>query len=172
MNDFTLSLIPGAGILETVYVIARALIIALDLLLVVGFIYAIKKAWKFRPKFDLGKEPRKKLINLRNAYYKTKWQTIVKHVEGSPTPESYQYAIVQADKLIDQLLKDLKFPGEHLADRLGYLNGGGIKSLDGVWDAHRIRNDIAHSPSLTLSVREGQAALNKYEAFFRELQIF
>lgn len=172
MNDFNFSSIPGNELLETIYVIGRALIIAIDLVLFVGFLYALRKTWKFRPKFDLGKASRKKLVNLRNAYFRTKWQEIIAHTESTPTPESFQFAIGQADKLVDQLLKDLKFPGEHLADRLGYLNGGDLKSLDGVWEAHRIRNEIAHSPSVRVSISDGQAALKKYEAFFHELQIF
>ncbi len=173
MNIFqNLSSIPGSNILETIYVIARALITAADLLLLIGVIYAIKKGLKFRPKFDLDRQPKKKLHNLRNAYFKDKWTKLMERYTTEPNPDSIRLAIIEADALVDHLLKDLRFPGEHLADRLSYLNSGDIKTLDGVWDSHRIRNEIVHRPNSPVSIRDGMAALKRYEAFFHELAIF
>ena len=171
MEDFFSSL-PGGELLGSVYHVARALVIALNGVLFFGFLYALRKGWKFRPRFNLGKAPQKQLLTLRNAYFRDRWRKLMKkYVSTTPTSETMRLAIIETDALVDELMKDLNFPGEHLADRLQYLNNRDIKSLDHLWDAHRVRNEIVHRPAGGLSIGEGKRTLQKYEAFFKELKV-
>lgn len=164
--------IPGVHLLGGVYVIARALFLALDVVLILLIIYVIPKAWKFHPHFDVGKgKPKEKMKNLRRSYFKDRWEKLLKKYTATPTPDSLRLAIIEADALVDNLLKDMNFPGDHLADRLSYLNNQQIKSLEGLWEAHRLRNEVVHHPTGAISVRQGTAALTKYEAFFKELEV-
>lgn len=164
--------LPGAKFFGGVYVIARALVIAADVMLIFGFLYAFKKAIRFRPRFDVGKSPRKQIQTLRSSYFKERWNKLLKKYAEAPTPDSMRLAVIEADAMVDDVLKDLNFPGDHLADRLSYLDAKEIKTLNNLWDAHRLRNDIVHSPSRRLTVREGMSAIEKYKAFFNELKIF
>jgi hypothetical protein len=163
--------IPGIDSVRGVITIFRALVIALDVALFFGFIYAFRKGRKFRPHFHLGKAPEKQLLTLRNSYFKDRWRKLIEKYVKEPTSQTMQLAVIEADALVDELLKDLNFPGDHLADRLQYLNNGGIKSLDNLWDAHRLRNEVVHRPAGGLSVAAGMSAIKKYEAFFKELKV-
>jgi len=72
---------------------------------------------------------------------------------------------------VDAVLKDYGFPGEHLADRLMSFTPEDMKSLNRLWDAHRVRNDIVHRPGAGISVGEGKKAIESYEAFLKELEV-
>jgi len=156
--------------LAPLYTVAKALFIALDVVLLFGFIFAFKKALHFRPKFDFGKNPRKKLHSLRNAYFRKRWDEIINKYTSPKTTDSMRLAVLESDSLVDKYLKDLRFPGEHFADRFAYMDKQQLKSVDGVWDAHRVRNEIAHGKNV--SIGDAATALKKYEAFFREIGIF
>jgi hypothetical protein len=160
----------GLKFLLPVYTIAKALFIAVDIVLLVGFVYAFRKGWTYRPKFNVGKSPQKQMLTLRNAYFRKRWADLIKKYTEAPTVDSMRLAVLEADALVDKYLKDLQFPGEHFADRFAYMNKQDLKSVDGVWDAHRARNDIAHGKNI--SINEAKTAIKQYEAFFKEIEVF
>ena len=69
-------------------------------------------------------------------------------IEGMATSDNIyelRHAVIEADKLVDHLLKLKGYGGESFADRLrsteAYLDQ---QSYQRLWDAHKIRNQIAH----------------------------
>lgn len=166
------SRIAGFEGLATFNAVVTAIFFILDVLLLIGFCYAFLKAIKYRPHFAFS--PTKKASSrttLRKAYFKDRWQKMLKKCEESPTSDSMRLAIIEADALVDRILKDMGFPGEHLADRLANFRSEDMKTLNRLWDAHRVRNDIVHRPGAGITVAEGKSALRKYEAFLEELEI-
>ncbi|MFH1246414.1 MAG: hypothetical protein V1489_01390 [Candidatus Liptonbacteria bacterium] len=162
--------VPGVGAwLWPTYMILRALFIALDIVLVFLFVYAFKKAVHYRPKFDLGKNPKRQLLSLRNSYFRKRWGDLIKKYTEPPNVDSMRLAVLEADSLVDRYLKDLQFPGEHFADRFAYMDKQQLKSVDGVWEAHRLRNDIAHGKSVSLD--DATSAFKSYGAFFKEIGV-
>ncbi|RJQ28436.1 hypothetical protein C4571_03630 [Candidatus Parcubacteria bacterium] len=150
--------------------VVRTIFIVLDALLLFGFAVAVVKGLHYYPKFDLGGSghPKKKTVSLRNKFFQERWTGIAKkYLVGSP--DSIRVAIIEADALIDEALKQLSFPGEHLADRLEKLNPEDFKTLNRLWNAHRVRNDLVHTPGFTLSAHDAKAVLDNYEAFLKEL---
>jgi hypothetical protein len=158
--------------LPDIYPIAEAVFIVLDLFLAVLFLYALSEGLKYRPHYDIGGKIARKVETLRTAYYRDRWEHIEKKYLASPTSELMRLAVIEADALVDRVLKDFGFPGEHLADRLQNLTTRDVKSLDSLWDAHRLRNELVHNPGFPLSVSDGKHALAEYKAFFEELQVF
>ena len=79
-------------------------------------------------------------------------------------------AILEADKLLDQALRELQLPGETMGDRL---KNGKSKfqkpSLDKVWQAHRLRNRIAHEAGVTISYAQAKIALAGIKRGLKEL---
>lgn len=153
------------------HLIIGTFIVIVDIGLFIGFIYAFLKLLKYRPRLEVGKKPVRQLLTLKNAYFRDRWKKIKTKYTAAPTVDSMRLAVIETDSLIDHVLRDLNFPGEHLADRLSYLNNHDIRSLDGLWEAHRLRNEIVHRPGASLSVREGTQALLKYERFLKEIKI-
>jgi hypothetical protein len=56
-----------------------------------------------------------------------------------------------------------------MADRLEQLNRADLPSLDDLWRAHRIRNDLVHTVGFTLTPNETREILGVYEKFLLEL---
>ncbi len=81
---------------------------------------------------------------LDSKYYRDKWAKI-EQVQKMGEP-GWQVAIIQADKLLDQALKERGFAGETMGDRLKSSHAG-----DKVWAAHKIRNRIAHEADVKLN---------------------
>lgn len=99
----------------------------------------------------------------------SKWEEIVHHSRSSHEAE-WKLAIIEADKLIDGLLKSAGYPGETMGDRLMSIEGGQLESLNGLWEAHKIRNKLVHETSYFLRFAEAQRALQLYERTLKELQ--
>ena len=148
----------------------RALMILVTLALALGFFYALYQSWRFRPTFHLEKEKAKKISTLRGAFMKERWRAVVKRFSLG-TPESMRIAIIEADALVDAALKDMDVPGEHLADRLLNLETEDIKSMSLIWQAHRMRNDLVHTPGFALSPEDAKTTIDHYEAFLKEMEV-
>lgn len=98
-----------------------------------------------------------------------KWQQVETHA-ASDSPNEWRLAILEADIILDELVFE-KFGelGDTLGDRLKKIARGNFQTIDKAWEAHRIRNAIAHEgSSFEISERDLRHALNLYKAVFEE----
>lgn len=79
-------------------------------------------------------------------------------------------AIISADSLIDKILGLSGYHGENLGERLKKIEPSDLDSLNDIWEAHKVRNRIAHEPDLHLSRDEAMNALKRYEKVLKELR--
>ncbi len=156
--------------IDTLINIIRAVMILFTLALAFGFGYALYQSWSFHPKFQLERDRAKKITTLRETVMKERWQSILKRF-ALGTPEAMRMAVIEADALTDAALKDMDVPGEHLADRLSNLETEEMKSINGIWQAHRMRNDLVHTPGFALSPEDAKTILGYYEAFLKEVEM-
>lgn len=98
----------------------------------------------------------------------SKWEEILSHI-GSSKEAEWKFAVIEADKLIDDLLKSAGYPGETMGERLMSIEKGQILNLEGLWEAHKIRNKLAHDVNYFLRYSEARRAIQVYEAVLREL---
>jgi hypothetical protein len=166
-----LARVPGLEMLQTVNSVIVALFFILNIALLLGFCYAFVRAIKYRPHFKFAKKKAPQMRNLRKAYFQDQWKKLHERYIVTPSPDSMRLAIIEADAMVDRALKDFGMPGEHLADRLANFRSDDMKTLDKLWDAHRVRNDIVHRPGAGITVAEGKKALSHYEAFLKELEV-
>ncbi|MDE2021187.1 MAG: hypothetical protein KGJ13_12700 [Patescibacteria group bacterium] len=151
------------------YLAARIIFILLDAALGLGLIYVLMKVWHYRPHFDIKHSPKGKgAVTLRSVITKERWNAILEKFSLG-TPESERLAVIEADALVDSVLKAMEVPGEHLADRISNLDTEDLKSINKLWAAHRLRNDLVHTTGFVLGPGEAKVALANYEAFLREL---
>ena len=156
-----------------VWSLTHDFVVAFDIALVAGLIYVLMELEPYRPHFV--RDPKKyvhsekKIATLRDAGLVKKWQAIVEKSESMP-PQSLTLGIIEADSFVDDVLKRMSLPGEHMADRLDKL-GSDLKTIDAVWKAHRVRNDVVHTPGYFLSPRDARKILKDYEAFLKELEV-
>ena len=97
-----------------------------------------------------------------------KWQRVISNV-NSPNPNDWRMAIVEADIILDEILKLAGYPGDSLGERLKAVDVGDMQNLDAAWEAHKVRNLVAHQGSnYQLSDREAKRVIDLYKKVFEE----
>lgn len=146
----------------------RWVFIFLDIVVAVAFILLFIKAREFQPPFmrAAGKVLSRSFFDTRK--FGERWEGIMRRARKTP-PQSLVLAIIEADKCVDDALKALGLPGEHMADRLEQLAADDYPSLDRLWRAHRVRNELVHTPDFSVDPRDAEEVLKIYEKFLKEL---
>lgn len=87
----------------------------------------------------------------------------------SPNESDWRQAIIEADIMLDDLMKQLGYEGDTLGERLKKADPGRFKTLDNAWAAHKVRNEIAHQGSaFKLTNHLAYRTIKQYESVFRE----
>ena len=93
------------------------------------------------------------------------------HID-SDNPNDWKLAIIEADIILDQTLKDRGYAGNSLGERLRSITPNQVASIDDAWDAHRVRNKIAHEgPDFVLTKRIAEDTIARYMSVFREFGV-
>lgn len=97
-----------------------------------------------------------------------RWEGVVV-LANSPNESDWRRAILEADILLSDMLVGLGYPGETLADKLKMANPIQFTTLDIAWEAHRMRNALAHlGEAFPLSERDARATIDQYRRVFEE----
>lgn len=100
-----------------------------------------------------------------------KWVKVLGHA-NSVNPAEWRVAIIEADIMLDELLQTMGYEGAGVADRLKAVEPSDMLTLDKAWEAHKVRNRIAHSGTdFDLNDRETKRVIGLYEEVFNEFQI-
>jgi len=97
-----------------------------------------------------------------------RWIEVQKHITSTREAE-WKFAVIEADKVVDEILKN-SFPGETMGERLLNITKGQLETLDGLWEAHKIRNRLVHDVNYFLRYAEAKRAVILYERTLKELQ--
>lgn len=88
---------------------------------------------------------------------------------NSANPGDWRLAILEADIILDDMLREMGLPGDTLGERLKSADPSFFNTLQDAWAAHKIRNVIAHEgASYNLSYNEAKRAVDLFEKVFRE----
>jgi hypothetical protein len=104
--------------------------------------------------------------HLDQAKFRTKWLAITQNA-GS-TPETWQFAIISADKLLDCALRERGVSGNTLGERLKNAKPY-LSNIDAVWRAHKLRNRIAHDDGVKVTQRQAGEALKIFKRALTDL---
>ena len=100
-----------------------------------------------------------------------KWNKIIKKLESNKESE-YKLAVIEADNLLDDALKNIGYKGETVKEKLEQLEPAILPNIDEVRQAHQIRNDIVYDPDYQLTLDRATKVLDIYEKAFRSLELF
>lgn len=95
------------------------------------------------------------------------WLQIKKRL-ASGEESNMKLAVIEADKVLDEILKRSGFPGETMSERLKRLTPAQLSNLEQVWGAHKLRNRIVHEPNFEVSKAEVELAVSIYGRAFQE----
>jgi hypothetical protein len=98
----------------------------------------------------------------------SRWNYISQLIE-SPQQSDWRSAIIEADIMLDELLTKLGYLGDSVGDKLKTANASHFHTLEDAWEAHKVRNEIAHrGSSYELSPNVAYRAIGRYENVLRE----
>jgi len=101
------------------------------------------------------------------AYTET-WEQIYR-LANSVREAEWKLSVIEADKLVDDILQQLGYPGETMGERLMLIKPDQLSSLQDLWDAHKLRNLLVHEVSYKVKHEQVLAAINAFERVLREL---
>lgn len=97
-----------------------------------------------------------------------RWRRVVEFVD-SPNPNDWKQAIIEADVMLEQLVTKLGYMGASLGEQLKRTAKGDFKSRDEAWEAHLVRNRIAHDGSaFEINQVEAKRVVSLYRKVFEE----
>ena len=108
----------------------------------------------------------------RYTFNKLEYQTDFLAIENSLSREnaqSYNMSVVECDKLLDKALMEMGLSGRTMGERLKKCGREKFSQTNAVWNAHKLRNQIAHEPGFKLEYGQAKHALAVYKQALRDL---
>ena len=146
--------------------------IPISVFFLVGIVYCVERLKHIRRKeaeiFDAKVEPAYEEGVKGDTGLSKRWDAVKEHVT-SPNPSDWRQAILEADSMLDDALTSLGYRGDGIGEKLKRVVPGDMRSLDEAWEAHKIRNQIAHDGlQFNLTQHEANRVINLYKKVFEE----
>lgn len=109
---------------------------------------------------------RKSPKGINQEEFRSKWLKITSSLND--TEESRHLAVLNADKLLDQALKAKGVKGETMGERLKNTKSQ-LRHRDAIWTAHKLRNQIAHEDSVSVSDEQAKRALAAFKSALKDI---
>jgi hypothetical protein len=98
-----------------------------------------------------------------------RWEHI-QDLVNSPSESDWRLGIIEADSVLEGLLDARGISGAGIGAKLKSISPGDLGSMQAAWEAHLVRNRIAHEGlNYELSQRDARRTIQLYEVVFREL---
>lgn len=148
--------------------------IVVSLLFFIGMIYAKIRAAELadiESEEILHREQRWAARHAKADTRNTRWDVIQQRVNDN-SPESWRVAIIEADILLEETLTNAGYVGQGIGEKLKSANPQSFRTVQDAWDAHKVRNEIAHVGSdFVLTKRAAQDTIVKFERVFKEFGV-
>ena len=108
----------------------------------------------------------------RYTFNKLEYQSDFLAIENSLTKDnsqSYNMAVVEGDKLLDKAMMEMGIPGKTMGERLKKCGKEKYSQLNAVWNAHKLRNQIAHESGFKIEYHQARHALTIYKQALKDL---
>ncbi len=108
----------------------------------------------------------------KNGPKRDRLQDVNDHVT-SDNPNDWKLAIIEADIMLDEALKELGYAGASLGERLRGLTPRQLPSINDAWEAHKVRNEIAHGGmDFVLTRKLAEDTIKQYRRVFNDLGLY
>ncbi len=99
--------------------------------------------------------------------YRTQWLKLERQLIRDQE-SSYHLVILNADKLLDQALRQRGYKGQTMGERMKAAKDT-WSSANNIWTAHKIRNQIAHEPDVNVRYEDARRSLAAYKQGLKDL---
>lgn len=117
----------------------------------------------------LGMNIPSELVNKKSKLRK-KWDGIRSKMK-TKDESSAKVAIIEADNIIDDLIRRMGYKGENMGERLAGINPGQIDNIEELKKAHEVRNRIIHEEDFKLSSDQAGEIMGYYENFLKYFEV-
>ncbi len=101
----------------------------------------------------------------------SRWSLIKAHLTEN-NPESWRVGIIEADIFLDETLTNAGYVGQSVGEKLKMANPHSFTTIQDAWEAHKVRNEIAHAGSdFILTRKMAQETLVRFERVFQEFGV-
>lgn len=98
---------------------------------------------------------------MNKKYFEKHWQKISQN-------DNYPSAVMKADALLDEALRNAGIKGGTTGELLNNA-AGFLRDVNGAWSAHKLRNTLAHEVDAKPTAIECQKALRQYKKALKDL---
>ena len=132
------------------------------LLAAIAFIFLIYRAYKGIATFFKSRE-----YDLDKSGIKKRWQEIESMLDR-PGEMNYKLAVMEADKILDYVLKSMSMSGKDMGERIRFASFK-YGRLRKVWWAHVLRNQLVHEATFALNHTMAKKAIKTFRRALEEL---
>lgn len=111
------------------------------------------------------------LITQEKAGVAPRWQHVESLASGKTSSE-WREAIIEADIMLDDVLLRQGYAGDGVGEKLKAADPTSFRTLHDAWEAHKVRNQIAHEgSSFNLSDTITNRTIAHYKQVFEEFKV-
>ncbi len=147
----------------------QLLSVLLSALFLWGIVYVLNKTQYFAVKREqfldiLGKGRVSRSRSLKA------WKQIMERMK-SEEQNQWKLAILEADHILNEILKMSGYLGSRLDDKLDLITPAQLANIDSVRNAHLMRDKIAKDPTFEITREEADEVIGIYKQTFKELNL-
>lgn len=137
--------------------------------LLVGIVIILRLHIKLKKSLELETPIEEAQSIFDAAPYATKWNSIEENMKSGDII-LLKLSIIDADKLLDQVLGTLGYEGD-LGEKLKQITSEQLGSIEMLWRAHKIRNQMVHNVDFEITAEDAVEVLEMYKIGLKELGI-
>lgn len=99
-----------------------------------------------------------------------KWQEILSRME-MPEESARKMAIVEADILVDGVLKTIGYSGETLSEKIEKITSAQLKTISDLQKAHNVRKNILYDPDFNITPEAAKETIERYGKVLKEIDV-
>ena len=100
-----------------------------------------------------------------------KWRKIKERLKKDNEAE-YKLALIEADKMLNDVLKKMGYGEESLVEKLKRLSSSDVSNLEELLRANEICQDVIRDPDYKLTKEKAEEVINIFEKSFKDLEVF
>ena len=98
-----------------------------------------------------------------------RWAGVLGRLKGKKT-EQYKVAVLEADKIADEILTKMGYQGNNMGERLDGISVSQLEMIAELKKAHEVRNGIVHRDDFPLDRKTAEEVIGVYQQLLETLE--
>ena len=149
----------------------KIIFIIVSIIFLVAIVYYLFNTSYLRHLFIYDLEDASSRKDYGRSRISRRWGKIKKRLEKDNEAE-YKLALIEADKMLDDILKRMGYGEETLNEKLKRLSLSDVSNLEELLKANEICQNIVHDPDYRLNKEKAGEIISIFEKSFKDLGVF